>query len=64
MLLCALGVRLLGNVLAGKGAIVMRSGQGINRAGYGNKNRKGIIRASLRLKTTSISLNFKYQVIL
>ena len=36
MLLGKLGASLLGNILAG---------QGINRAGYANKKRKGIIRA-------------------
>ena len=44
MLLDELGASLLGNILAGKGAIVKRQGRGINRAGegvikagYGNK---------------------------
>ena len=44
MLLGELGASLLGNILAGKGAIVKRQGWGINRAGegvikagYGNK---------------------------
>ena len=44
MLLGTLGANLLGNILAGKGAIatsqgrgVNRAGEGIVRAGYGNK---------------------------
>ena len=44
MLLDTLGASLLGNILAGKGAIatsqgrgVNRAGEGIVRAGYGNK---------------------------
>ena len=44
MLLGALGASLLGNILAGKGAIatshgrgINRAGEGIVRAGYGNK---------------------------
>ena len=44
-LLGKLGARLLGNILAGKGAIAKRQGPGINRAGegvirtaYGNKS--------------------------
>ena len=47
MLLGTLGVSLLGNILAGKGAIATshgrgmnRAGEGIVRAGYGNKNNK------------------------
>ena len=36
MLLGTLGASLLGNLLAGKGIV---------RAGYGNKNGKGIVRA-------------------
>ena len=36
MLLGALGISLLGNMLAGKGIV---------RAGYGNKEGKGIVRA-------------------
>ena len=46
MLLGTLGTSLLGNILAsqgidraGEGAIVMRQGRGILRAGYGNKKR-------------------------
>ena len=34
MLLCTLGASLLGNILAGKGAIVKRQGRVIVRAGY------------------------------
>ena len=44
MLLCTLGASLLGNILAGKGAIATshergmnRAGERIVRAGYGNK---------------------------
>ena len=33
-----LGVRLLGNLLTGKG--INRAGEGVVRAGYGNKNNK------------------------
>ena len=47
MLLGTLGASLLGNILAGKGAIASSHGRGINgaaegivRAGYGNKNNK------------------------
>ena len=54
MLLGTLGASLLGNILAGKGAIatshgrrinkkdqgIIRAGEGIVRAGYGNKNNK------------------------
>ena len=47
MLLGTLGASLLGNILAGKGAIatshgrgINRAGEGIVRAGYGNKNNK------------------------
>ena len=46
MLLGTLGTSLLGNILAGQGidragegAIAMRQGRGILRAGYGNKKR-------------------------
>ena len=37
MLLCTLRARLLGNILAGKG--INRAGEGILKAGYGNKNK-------------------------
>ena len=37
MLLRALGANLLGNLLAGKGAIAKRQSRGIVRVGYGNK---------------------------
>ena len=47
MLLGTLGASLLGNILAGKGAIATSHGQGVNRAGegivragYGNKKTK------------------------
>ena len=45
MLLATLGARLLGNILAGKGINkksrgMNRTGEGIIRAGYGNKNNK------------------------
>ena len=47
MLLGTLGASLLGNILAGRGinrageeATAMRQGQGIVRAGYGNKKDK------------------------
>ena len=36
MLLGTLGASLLGNILAGKG--MNRAGEGVVRAGYGNKN--------------------------
>ena len=35
MILGTLGARLLGNILAGKG--INRAGEGVIRAGYGNK---------------------------
>ena len=35
MLLGTLGASLLGNILTGRGAILKRQGQGINRAGNG-----------------------------
>ena len=35
MLLGTLGASLLGNILTGRGAILKRQGQGINRAGKG-----------------------------
>ena len=35
MLLGTLGANLLGNILAGKGAIAMSQGRGVNRAGEG-----------------------------
>ena len=38
MLLGKLGGSLLGNILAGKG--IIRDGEGIVKAGYGNKNNK------------------------
>ena len=38
MLLGTLGASLLGNLLTGKG--INRAGEGIVRAGYGNKNNK------------------------
>ena len=44
VLLGTLGAGLLGNILAGKG--MNRAGEGIVRAGYGNKNGQGIVRAS------------------
>ena len=51
MLLGTLSVNLLGNILAGKGAIVTRHGRGMNRAGegivragYGNKKRQKTIK--------------------
>ena len=61
MLLCELGVRLLGNVLAGKGEIAMRPGRRINKAGYGNKKGKGIVRTGLGFEASSIKLNFKHR---
>ena len=45
MLLGTLGASLLGNILAGKGAIAKRQGRGIERAGYGNKTGQGIVTA-------------------
>ena len=42
MLLCTLGVRLLGNLLAGKGN---KKGKGIVRSGTVNKKGKGIVKA-------------------
>ena len=44
VLLGTLGAGLLGNILAGKG--MNRAGEGIVRAGYGNKKGQGIVRAS------------------
>ena len=44
MFLGTLGVSLLGNILAGKGAIAKRQGRGINRAG------EGVIRSGYRNK--------------
>ena len=43
MLLCTLGASLLGNVLVGKG--INMAGEGIVRAGYGNRKGQGIVRA-------------------
>ena len=43
MLLCTLGVSLLGNVLVGKR--INMAGEGIVRAGYGNRKGQGIVRA-------------------
>ena len=40
MLLRTLGASLLGNILAGKGAITTSQGRGINRAGEGRKINK------------------------
>ena len=40
ILLGNLGASLLGNISTGKGAIAKRQGQGIVRAGYGNKKVK------------------------
>ena len=54
MLLGTLGASLLGNILAGKGAIatsqgqeINRAGEGIVRAGYGNKKKKWIFNVAL-----------------
>ena len=44
VLLGTLGAGLLGNILAGKG--MNRAGEGLVRAGYGNKKGQGIVRAS------------------
>ena len=47
MLLGTLGASLLGNILAGKGVIVMSQGQGINRARKGreiNRAGEGVVR--------------------
>ena len=47
MLLGALGASLLGNILAGKGAIATSHGRGINIAGRGiNRASEGVVRAS------------------
>ena len=43
MLLGTLGARLLGNILADKR--IDRAGEGILRAGYGNKKSQGIVRS-------------------
>ena len=48
MLLGTLGASLLRNILASKGAIAKREGQGMNRAGDGaatKKQGRGIVRA-------------------
>ena len=52
MLLGTLGASLLGNILAGKG--INRAGEGIVRAGYGNKKGKGIVTAGYSSKRYSI----------
>ena len=48
MLLGTLGASLLGNILVGKG--VNRAGEGVVRAGYGNKK--------VRKKTTNNKMDF------
>ena len=48
-----LGTSLLGNILAGKGAIAMNQGRGVNRAG------EGVIRAGYGIK-----MDFKCRLIL
>ena len=55
MLLGTLGASLLGNMLIGEGII---------RAGYENKKRKGILRAGYGSKGSSIKKNFKFHPIL
>ena len=52
MLLGTLVASLLGNILAGKG--INRAGEGIVRAGYGNKKGKGIVTAGYSSKRYSI----------
>ena len=67
MLLGTLGASLLGNILAGKGAIATSQGRGVNRAGYEKKKRKialvkrqdrGVIRAGYGSNGSSIKLDF------
>ena len=63
MLLGTLGVSLLGNILAWKGAIATNQGQGVNRAG------EGIVRAGygnkrIQKTTTKNKNNFKCRLIL
>ena len=48
MLLGKLGASLLGNILAGKGAIATSQGRGVNRAGEGviaKRQGRGVVRA-------------------
>ena len=55
MLLATLGASLLGNMLAGKGAIAMSQGRGINRTGDGaiaTRQGREIIRAGYGSKKT------------
>ena len=49
MLIGILGVSFFGNMLTGKGIL---------RAGYGNKERKGILRTGCRSKSSNSSLFF------
>ena len=67
ILLDTLGANLLGNILAGKGAIAKRKDWGKNKAGYGNEKEKrvlpkrqdqGIIRVGHGSKESSIKLDF------
>ena len=57
MMLGTLGASLLGNILAGKGAIATRQGQGINRTAKVpgiNRAGEGIVRAGYRKKNKII----------
>ena len=57
MILGTLGASLLGNILAGKGAIATRQGQGINRTAKVpgiNRAGEGIVRAGYRKKNKII----------
>ena len=57
MILGTLGASLLGNILAGKGAIVTRQSQGINRTAKVpgiNRAGEGIVRAGYRKKNKII----------
>ena len=74
MLLGTLGTSLLGNILAGKGAIAMSQGRGVNRAGEGaiaksvseetksKRQGRGIVRAGYGnkkvQKTTKSKMDF------
>ena len=53
MLLGTLGASLLGNLLAGQGAIATSQGRGVNRAGKGrgiNRASEGVLRAGYENK--------------
>ena len=69
MILGTLGASLLGNILAGKGAIASRQGQGINRTAKVpgiNRAGEGIVRAGYRNKKQNhkSKRHFQYRLIL